>query len=116
MNQRNHRLSEVIYREIGSIILIEMRDPRFKDLTITGVRLNDDLSFAKVYFTIPDHTRIKEISKALNQAQGFFRSKIGERIDIKYVPQIKFYFDESQENADKIEQLFKEIHSEKHNS
>lgn len=116
MNQRNHRLSELIYREIGSIILTEMRDPRFKDLTITGVKLNDDLSFAKAYFTIPDHAKIKEISKALNHAQGFFRSKIGERIDVKYVPQIKFYFDESLQNADKIEQIFREIHSEKHDS
>ncbi|KAB2881419.1 30S ribosome-binding factor RbfA [bacterium] len=116
MNQRNHRLSELIYREIGSIILTEMRDPRFKDLTITGVKLNDDLSYAKVYFTIPDHTKIKETAKALNHAQGFFRSKIGERIDIKYIPQIKFYFDESQQNADKIEQIFREIHSEKLNS
>jgi ribosome-binding factor A len=116
MNQRNHRLSELIYREIGSIILTEMRDPRFKDLTITGVKLNDDLSHAKVYFTILDRSKTKEIAKALNNAHGFFRSKIGERIDVKYVPQIKFYFDETQENADKLEQIFREIHSEKHHS
>jgi ribosome-binding factor A len=116
MNQRNHRLSELIHREIGSIILTEMRDPRFKDLTITGVKLNDDLSHAKVYFTVLDRTKTKEIAKALNNAHGFFRSKIGERIDVKYVPQIKFYFDETQENADKLEQIFKEIHSEKHHS
>ena len=116
MNQRSHRLAELIYREIGTIILTEMRDPRFKELTITSVKLNDDLSFAKVYFTLLDQAKTKEIAKALNHAQGVFRSKIGERLDIKYVPQIKFYFDEAQENADKIEQLFKEIHSEKHNS
>lgn len=116
MNQRNHRLSEMIYREIGTIILTEMRDPRFKDLTVTGVKLNDDLSYAKVYFTLQDTSRAKEIAKALNHAQGFFRSKIGERIDVKYVPQIKFYFDESLENADKIEKLFREIHSDKLNS
>ncbi len=116
MNQRNHRLSELIYREIGSILLTEMRDPRFKEVTVTGVKLNDDLSYAKVYFTLHDAGKTKEIAKALNNAQGFFRTKIGERIDVKYIPQIKFYFDEAQENADKLERIFKEIHSEKHHS
>jgi ribosome-binding factor A len=114
MNQRVRRVSEMILREIGSIMQLEMRDARFKMVTITHVNVSDDLGNAKIYFSaIADAEQKKELAKALNHAQGFFRAKLGERMEMKYIPQIKFYFDESIEYADKIEQLFKEIKSEK---
>jgi ribosome-binding factor A len=114
MNQRVRRVSEMIQREIGSIIQLDMRDVRFKMVTVTGVKVSDDLGNAKVYFSaMADEAQKKELAKALNHAQGFFRVKLSERMDLKYIPQIKFYFDESIEYADKIEQLFKEIKSDK---
>ncbi len=103
----------MILREIGSIIQLEMRDPRFKMITITEVKVSDDLSYAKIYFSaIADDAQRIEMAKALNHAQGFFRAKLGERMDMKYVPQVKFYYDETIAYADKIEQLFKEIKSD----
>ena len=113
MNQRGRRVSESILREIGMIIQFEMRDPRLKAITITGVKVSDDLSYAKVYYTTTaTPAEIKEITHTLNHAQGFLRTKIGERIEMKYVPQLKFFYDESIDYADKMEKLFKEIRRE----
>ncbi len=110
MNQRGKRVSEMIMREIGTIIQFEMRDPRVKSITITGVKMSDDLGYAKIYFTTgSDRSELKEITKTLNNAQGFFRTKIGERIDMKYVPQLKFYFDETLDHINHMEELFNQI-------
>jgi ribosome-binding factor A len=114
MKQRTHRLAELIHRELGTILRYESRDERFKDLTITGVRMTDDLGLAKVYFTaVADQRTVPELTSALNRAQGFFRSKLSERVTLKYMPELKFYYDEHLVNADRIEQLFKEIRNAK---
>lgn len=113
MNQRMHRVQELILREIGVIIQTEMHDPRAKLVTVTAVRVSSDMSFAKVYFTVmapPDE--IKAISKALDHAKGFLRSKIAERIEIKHIPELKFYYDDTLANADRLEQIFKQIKGE----
>ncbi len=110
MNQRGKRVSELIHREIGAIIQFEMRDPRVKAITVTSVKLADDLGYAKVYFAFGgDPKDIKEIAKTLNNAQGFFRTKISERIEMKYVPQLKFYFDETMDHIHHMEELFNQI-------
>ncbi len=114
MKQRPHRLAELIHRELGAIFRYESRDERFKDLTITGVRMTDDLGLAKVYFTAAGNQQaVQVLTSALNRAQGFFRSKLSERITLKYMPELRFYHDEHLVNADRIEQLFKEIRNAK---
>ncbi|NUM80301.1 30S ribosome-binding factor RbfA [bacterium] len=110
MKQRARRIAEMIQREIGQIINFEMRDPRMKNLTITGVQLSDDLGYAKIYYvTAGTDAELKQIKETLVHAQGFLRTKIGERIDMKYVPQIKFFFDESIAHSARMDELFKEI-------
>lgn len=93
---------------------MESKDARFKRITVSEIKLSPDLGLAKVYFTAeaePDE-RVALV-KALNLAQGFFRTKLGERVEMRSVPQLRFYFDEEIERLDRIERLFKEIHDEK---
>ncbi len=110
MNLRNKRLSELMHHEIGSIIHFEMRDARVKSVTITQVVLNADLTYAKVYFMIEGSSEeIKAMTATLNHAKGFIRHKISERIEVKYIPEIKFFYDENIVYDRRMDQLFEEI-------
>ncbi len=111
MNQRSERVAELIHRNLSAMIVFEMRDPRIQHVTITEVKLTPDLQLAKVYFTWtgPEEGR-KEMRAVLNHASGYLRSKLSERIDLKYMPQLQFYYDDSSVHAARMEALFKEIH------
>jgi len=110
LNQRARRISEMIHHEIASILSREMRDPRLKNVTVTAVKLTDDLGYAKIYYSAHGtETELKEVKSALQHALGFFRTKVGERLDLKYVPQLKFYYDETIAHADRMEEIFKAI-------
>jgi ribosome-binding factor A len=110
MNQRSERVAELIHRQLSGIISFEMRDPRIKEITITNVTLTPDLQMAKVYFTWPGpEISRKEIRTILNRAGSFFRAKLTEKVELKYIPQIHFYYDDSQSAMQRMEDLFKEI-------
>lgn len=110
MNQRSRRISELIFREISSIMQLEMRDQRFRAVTVTHVQMSPDLGFAKIYFTCAGAPEdIKSAAKALNHAKGYFRSILSERIEMKYIPDLKFFFDENLAQAEKLDRLFDEI-------
>lgn len=88
-------------RELCNILLLEAKDEDFKNVTITDVEVTNDLSFAKIYFTTTDNR--EKVEKDLNNAAGFFRSELSQRLDIRHTPELRFIFDESIENGQKIE-------------
>ena len=104
------RISSSIAKEISDILSNEARDYVLLKVTITACEVTNDLCFAKVYFTSMDDTNKKDILKDLNEAAGFIRKCLSERIDIRHTPKLIFVYDESIEYGDKIEKIIKEIH------
>ena len=104
------RIASQIAKEISNIIMLESRDYNFKTVTITGASVSNDLSFAKVYFTVIDENNKENILKELNEASNFFRKEISERIDLRHTPKITFVYDKSIEYGNKIERIISEIH------
>ena len=93
-SRRAHRLEDIIMQELGHILLEEVKDPRLELVTISGVRLNKDLSVAEVLYTHSSDTEKKaETQKALDSASGFLRSQLGQRLRLKYIPELRFYWD-----------------------
>lgn len=93
---RNQRMGEVLQRELAVIIQQEAKDPRLDMITISDVEVSSDLSYAKVYVTIfnaKNEERIAENIKVLNKMAGFLRSLLGKRIKARTVPQLKFIYD-----------------------
>ena len=107
---KGERVSSDMQRELCNILLIEAKDEDFKNVTITDVEVTNDLSFAKIYFTTTDNR--EKVEKDLNNAAGFFRSELSQRLDIRYTPELRFIFDESIENGQKIEKIIEELHKE----
>lgn len=88
----------------------EIKDPRVSDVTVTGVDVTPDLSFARVYVTTlrPVEAR-PEIAAGLNAARPFLRTAIGKRIRVRKVPDLVFEWDESLDRARRIEELLARI-------
>ena len=110
MKLKAGRAGSEIQKELGNIILFEAKDEDFKNVVITAVECTGDLSFAKVYFTTIDDRQ--KVTKDLNNAAGFFRSLLAERLEVRHTPELRFIFDESIEYGAKIEKIISELHEE----
>ena len=107
---KGERVSSDMQRELCNILLLEAKDEDFKNVTITDVEVTNDLSFAKIYFTTTDNR--EKVEKDLNNAAGFFRSELSQRLDIRHTPELRIIFDESIENGQKIEKIIEELHKD----
>ncbi len=113
MNLKGERVASDMQRELGNILLLEAKDEDFKHVTITDCDVTNDLSFAKIYFTTTDDR--EKVEKDLNNAAGFFRSLLAERLQIRHTPELRFIFDESIEYGQKIEKIIEKLHEEEDN-
>ena len=96
---RTQRVADQIQRELAALIQREVKDPRLGMATVSAVEVSRDLSHAKVFVTIlngdEDQQEITESVKALNNASGFLRSQLGQRMKLRIVPTLRFHFDDS---------------------
>ena len=110
MSIKIDRLNNNFVETISKILHDEVKDSDAKDVTITDVRITNDLSIAKVYFTTMNEDRNK-VLLALNKASGFIRSKLCEIIQIRKMPELHFVYDESIEYANKIESIIERLNN-----
>lgn len=110
MSVKIDRLNNTFMEEISKIIHDELKDKDINFVTITDVKITNDLSFAKVYFTSLDDDR-KKVLNALNKASGFIRSELCNRVKIRKMPEINFVYDESIDYGKKIENIIERINS-----
>ncbi len=110
MMRRSERLAEVLREEITEIVGYELEDPRLIAVTVTDVRVTDNLRDAKVFVTVEgDEKEIKEAMKALQHASSFVRQQLALNLDLRHAPQIHFARDTVEENAARIENLLKDL-------
>ncbi|MDD2181679.1 MAG: 30S ribosome-binding factor RbfA [Bacilli bacterium] len=115
MSLKINRLANILIQEISYILATEVKDKNIKFVTVTDVKLTNDLSFAKVYVTVLDDEKREETMKSLNNAKGFIRTKLTDRVDMRHVPKISFVYDESIEYGNKIENLIGKLNKENKN-
>ncbi len=111
MFKRSEKVAEAIHEEISGLLIKGVKDPRIGMVTVTGVKVTDDLHLATVYFSVigTDADR-KGAEAGLNSAKGFLRREIGKVLRMRYVPDLLFRYDESVEYGSRIESLLKQIH------
>lgn len=115
-NKRINRISEEVKKVLSELIYNGLKDPRIKPMTtVTNVEVTRDLRFAKIYVSVLGDKKEKEESIAgLESAKGFIRKEIGNRIDLRYVPEPIFYLDESIEQAIYMSKLISEVNKDNH--
>lgn len=110
MSVKIERLNNTFLEEISKIIRTEIKDERINFVTITAVKITNDLSFAKIYVTVLDEEKQDEIVKLLNKASNFIERELSKRIDIRKMPDITFVYDNSIEYANNIEKIIESTH------
>ncbi|HEX7086902.1 MAG TPA: 30S ribosome-binding factor RbfA [Vicinamibacterales bacterium] len=110
---RTVRLGEQIREELGDLLAREVRDPGIGFVTLTRVRVTEDLLQARVYYTaLGDPDARRRTARALDRALPFLRRALGERLRLRRVPELSFTYDESVGHQARVEELLEEIRRE----
>ncbi|SDB90309.1 30S ribosome-binding factor RbfA [Shouchella lonarensis] len=109
-SNRAMRVGEQVKKELCDLLLRDIKDPRVRFVTVTGVDVTGDLQQATVYITVLGEEEARtEALKGLEKASGFIRSEIGKRIRLRKTPEITFAIDESVQYGNRIESLLREV-------
>lgn len=113
-NRRIYQVAERI-KELVAEHLLYTADPRFNLVTITSVMVSPDLRNAKVYWVVSflsdtdREERINEVHEAFEAAQGHFRRMLAKQLGVRFVPDLRFYYDDTLDTAEHVERLMKRI-------
>ena len=110
---RADRVSGLIQEVLSELLKKKIRDPRLAMATITSVKMSRDLKMARIYFTIyGDSEKSEAAVKGFESARGFIKRSLARRLGLRYMPDLKFFFDESFEYGSHIDQLLEKISTE----
>ena len=109
-NTRLGRIEEEYRKELSQIISYELKNPNATGLiSVTKVKVTNDLKYAKIYVSILNSKNNKETLAALKKSSGFIRSELAKRVNLRNTPELVFEFDDSLEYGAKIDNILKEI-------
>src|SRR5215210_8862253 len=111
--RRPEQIAEVIREEVSQIVGFELEDPRVERVTVTDVRVTENLRDASVFVTAEGTEAEKaEAMKALQKAAPYVRRQLGTALNLKYTPELHFIRDTVEEAAARVEALLSEIKTE----
>ncbi len=109
-SRRAKRVGGQLLEEISRAARRVVKDPRIRGVTFTEVKLSNDLRYARVYYSLIDEGgRRDEAKEGLRSARGVIRREVGRHVQLRYVPDIEFFFDDSLSQAEHIENLLRQI-------
>ena len=107
---RLQRIADRIKRELSEMLVFELSDPRLRQIYITDVNIDRELAFANIYVSaIEGAERAPEILAGLESASGFIRRNLAQRVDLRSFPHLRFHWDPTPEQADRIEGILASI-------
>jgi len=109
--QRSERVGELLTEVIADVLREDIRDPRVTAVTITAAKVTKDLRQARIYFTILGGASENKdaVLAGLKSALGFIRARIGKQLKLRFVPAIEFFYDNSIDEAERIEKLLRQV-------
>lgn len=110
-NVKIERLNHAFQEEISMILMTEIKDEDIKFVTITDVDTTNDLSYAKVYFTVLDDDKREKTLEALNNAASFIRGELSKRVEVRHTPELRFIYDTSIDYGKHIEDIIEDINN-----
>ncbi|MBL8889382.1 MAG: 30S ribosome-binding factor RbfA [Planctomycetaceae bacterium] len=112
-SRRVLKAAEAIREVVSTAILLEIRDPRVRDVTVTRVEVSGDMRNAKIFVSVMgDEAKENLCLFGLRNSAGFLQQKVGQRIDTRYIPKLSFEIDKGVKNSLKVAELLNEIRRE----
>jgi len=114
---RMERVNETVKREISLIVQQELGDPRLQFATITRVEVSRDLQHGKVYFSVlGDQTAIEQAEHGFEAARGMVRRLLGKRVQMKFLPELNFFYDKSLDYVIHLDETIERLKNESEKS
>jgi ribosome-binding factor A len=107
---RSDRVAGEIQRVVSEILRKDIHDPRLSGVAISGVKMSKDLRNARIYFTMSPakHTR-EDAANGFASAMGYIKRTLAEQLELRYMPNLRFYYDESFDYGSRIDHVLKSI-------
>lgn len=110
--RRPIRVADAIKGEVAMLLLQKVKDPRLEGITITRVEVTDDLSSARIFYSVLRQETAANAAKGLASAKGFIRSTLARVLELRAVPDLIFTPDRTAAEQQRLEQLLQEIRNE----
>jgi len=112
--KRSARVAEAIRNELSMLLISKVRDPRLQSVNFSRVEVSDDLSIARIYYTVFGDKKEKREAKAgLMKAKGFMRSHIARTLNLRFTPALQFNYDDVADKVAELDDIFQEIANER---
>lgn len=110
MSIKQDRMAGRIHEILSVLLQRDIADPRLQDVTVTDVKLDSELMFAKVYVNaFGDESREKEVMQGLARANSFLRREVAQRISVRSAPQLQFVWDKGLERSERVQRIFQDL-------
>ena len=114
---RIEKLQELIKQEMSKMLLSDLKDPRIGFVTVTDVEMTGDLREAKIFVSIMGGAQqVQSSLEGLNSALGFIRREIGQRVRLRFTPEISFALDTSLDYGEHIQKLLLQVEGDSKNA
>ncbi len=112
--KRSERVADAVRKELSLLFLQKVRDEKLRDVTVTNVRITDDLKNARIFYTIyGSESDRKQVASALKRAAGFVRSHLAKSLNLRHTPSVLFEYDTKADKVAELDQIFAEIARER---
>ncbi len=104
------RIEEEYKKELSQIIGYELKNPNVTGLiSVTKVKVTNDLKYAKIFVSILNSKNIKETLAGLKKSSGFIRSELARKVNLRNTPELIFELDDSLEYGARIDSILRDI-------
>jgi len=107
---RLQRIADRLRQELSELLIFQISDPRLQQIYVTDVKIDKELSYADVFVSaVEGASRAPDVLAGLESASGFIRRTLSARIELRAFPRLRFHWDPTPENADRIEKLLSDL-------
>jgi ribosome-binding factor A len=113
LKQRGARVNELVHTELARILARELKDPRVRLVSISGVAVSSDLAHAEVRVSVlGSESERADALAGLDHAKGFLRSQLARAVRLRTVPELSFKLDRGAEHSQRISDLLESLHDD----
>lgn len=107
---RSNRVGGLIQQVLAQLMRKDISDPRLANTTITAVKMSRDLRIARIYFaTEKGAEKQKAAREGFERARGYIKRELAQRLELRYMPDLKFFYDDAIDRGARIEKLIKMV-------
>src|SRR5512136_2943876 len=111
--KRSDRVGDMIRQVIGEMLRRDLNDPRLSLVTLTEVKVTEDLKIATVFFSAMGNPVQEEASlHGLQSAAGYIKKRLGRELRLRFVPELLFKVDHSFDYGKRIDRLIESVQDE----